>query len=466
MKKHVEVAILGAGSAGLYALGQVRKKTSNFVLIDGGELGTTCARVGCMPSKAMIQVAEDFHRRKMFNREGIEGEEHLTINTADAMEHVQDLRDIFVDKVLSSSIDQMDDEFIDAHARFTGPGLLQAGNQQIQADRIIIATGSSPVIPEVWREFKEFILTTDEIFELETLPESVAVIGLGVIGLELGQSLHRLGVKVTGIDQLKTIGRLDDTEVCNTAIELLGKEFPLWLGAAASIESAGSQVRVTAGENSVVVDKILVSIGRRPNLASLELDKAGIQLNSQGMVEYDPQTMQITGHPVYIAGDVNADRPLLHEAGDEGRIAGFNAVAELPVKFRRKTPFSITFTDPNIVTAGQVSSNNNDDEVITASVKFGPLGRALIMGKNKGILKLFASRQDGRLLGASMIAPQGEHLGHLLAWAIEQNMTVLQMLRMPFYHPVIEEALQPLLRELLNASELDADNPIELDRIS
>lgn len=466
MIKQVEVAILGAGSAGLYALGQVRKKTDNYVLIDGGELGTTCARVGCMPSKAMIQVAEDFHRRKLFDREGIEGGEHLAMNLADAMEHVQDLRDVFVDKVLSSSIDHMGDEFIAANARFTGPGTLEVDGQVIQANSIIIATGSSPVIPDAWHDFKDFILTTDEIFELESLPETMAVIGLGVIGMEIGQSLHRFGIKVTGIDQLESIGRLDDDEINSTAIATLGKEFPLWLGEPARLEAADGKVKVSAGDNSVVVDKVLVSIGRRPNLTTLGLDKAGIELNDRGMVDYDQETMKINGHPVYIAGDVNADRPLLHEAGDEGRIAGFNAVTTTPVKFRRKTPFSITFTDPNIVTVGLSSSDTDNEKIISAALTFGPLGRALIMGKNRGMLKLFASKADGRLLGASMIAPHGEHLGHLIAWAIEQDMTVLEMLRMPFYHPVIEEALQPLLRQLLAASDLQADDPVELERIS
>ncbi len=466
MKKQVEVAILGAGSAGLYALDQIKKKTDNYVLIDGGELGTTCARVGCMPSKAMIQVAEDFHRRKLFKREGIQGEEHLVINAADAMEHVQDLRDIFVDKVLSNSIDQMGDEFIAANARFTGPGLLEADGQLIQAETTIIATGSSPLIPEAWSEYKAFILTTDDIFELETLPGSIAVIGLGVIGLELGQSLHRMGVEVTGIDQLKTIGHLDDSDICAAAIDILGKEFPLWLGEPANLEAEDGKIKVTAGDNSIVVDKILVSIGRRPNLANLDLEKAGIQLNDKGLADYDPHTMQIKGHPVYIAGDVSADRPLLHEASDEGRIAGFNAVASTPIKFRRKTPFSITFTDPNIVTVGQASGGRDNDDIISASLKFGPLGRALIMGKNRGMLKLFADKDDGRLLGASMVAPHGEHLGHLIAWAIEQKMTVLQMLRMPFYHPVIEEALQPLLRQLLEDSNLEVDTPAELERIN
>ena len=144
MEQQVEVAIIGAGSAGLYALGQVKRGTDSYVMVDGGELGTTCARVGCMPSKAMIQVAEDFHRRMIFSREGIEGGFELEVNGADALEHVQDLRDIFVDKVLSTTTDHMGEEFIPEYARFLEPDLLAVGERRIRAKRIVIATGSIP----------------------------------------------------------------------------------------------------------------------------------------------------------------------------------------------------------------------------------------------------------------------------------------------------------------------------------
>jgi dihydrolipoamide dehydrogenase len=109
MVRAVDVAIIGAGSAGLFAMSRVRQVTDNYVLIDGGELGTTCARVGCMPSKAAIQVAEDFHRRGSFDRYGIEGMESLSMDISEAMEYVRDLRDIFVDRVLAGTTDNLQD---------------------------------------------------------------------------------------------------------------------------------------------------------------------------------------------------------------------------------------------------------------------------------------------------------------------------------------------------------------------
>jgi dihydrolipoamide dehydrogenase len=458
MEQRVDVAIIGAGSAGLYAMGQVKRKTDNFVLIDGGELGTTCARVGCMPSKALIQVAEDFHRRTLFKREGVEGGDGLAINGPDVLEHVQDLRDIFVDKVLSSTTDHMGDEFIAAHARFLEPDLLQVADLQIRAGSIVIATGSRPIFPDAWKAFGERILTTDEIFELEELPASLAVIGLGVIGLELGQALSRLGVEVTGIDQLQNIGQLDDPDVNSAAIRLLGKEMPLWLGHPADIEEAGDgRLRVTAGKQSVVVERVLVCIGRRPNLDTLDLDRAGITLTSEGLPDYNPNTMQIENKPVFIAGDVTNERQLLHEAADEGRIAGINAVADSVVAFRRKTPLSITFSDPQIVMLGKRYSELDLDSTLVGSVDFGMLGRALIMGRNKGVLRVYADKATGRLLGACMVAPHAEHLGHLLNWCVEQNLTIQQMVRMPYYHPVIEEALQPVLRDMVHQSGLGSE---------
>ena len=162
MTREVDVAIIGAGSAGLYALSQVRRRTDNWVLIDGGELGTTCARVGCMPSKAIIQIADDFHRRQHFRREGILGAEALRLDRAAAMERTQDLRDIFVDKVLSNSIDNMDEaHFLPENARFVAPDTLQVGDQTLRARAIILATGSHPRVPEAWQPFRDRILTTD-----------------------------------------------------------------------------------------------------------------------------------------------------------------------------------------------------------------------------------------------------------------------------------------------------------------
>ncbi len=462
-ERKVDVAIIGSGSAGLYALSKVRPSGKSWVLINGGHTGTTCARVGCMPSKAVIQVAEDFYRRKVFNRFGVEGHEDLRIDQAEAMEYVQDLRDTFVDRVLSNSTDNMNDEqFIEGYAKFLEPNLLEINNGQlIRAEKIVIATGSRPIVPEAWQEFGDRILTTDDFFELETLPSSMAVIGLGVIGLEIGQSLHRLGVDITGIDQLETIGGISDPDVAASAKEIIGSEMPLLLGHAAEIrELEDGQFEVTAGETTITVEKILVAIGRRPNLENLDLQNAGVTLGENGIPSYDRNTMQIGDTHLFLAGDVNGERQLLHEAGDEGRIAGFNATSDKVQSFQRKTPLYITFCDPNIVSVGALYSELAPETTAVGEIKMAPVGRALIMAKNKGIIRVYAEKSSGKLLGAEMIAAKGENLGHLLAWCIQQEMTVGQLLQLPFYHPVIEEALQAALYDLYQKVDTKNDSPI------
>ena len=445
-----DVAIIGAGTAGLAALAKVRKAGKHFVLIDGGELGTTCARVGCMPSKVAIQVAEDFHRRHRFERIGIEGRDALRLDSAEAFEHVRDMRDIFVDRVLAGTTDEMGEAFIEGSARFVEPTVLDVGGRVVRADKIIIATGSRPFVPDAWGSFAHRILTSDNFFEQETLPDSVAVIGLGAIGMELGQALHRMGVSTTGVDRLESVCGLSDPRIAQTAIEVIGKEFPLWLGHAADVVADGGGLRVAGGERSVVVEKILASLGRVPNVDGLGLEALDVALDGRGVPVFDRHTMQVGTLPVFIAGDVTGSEAILHEASHEGRIAGVNAANDPIRGFRRLTPLNIAFCDPNIATVGVPWRDLDENNTAVGEIRFGPVGRALIMGSNRGMLRVYAERGTGKLLGASMVAPRGEHLAHLIAWAIERGLTAIDLLRVPYYHPAIEEALQAALHGLLD----------------
>lgn len=460
-EKKVDVAIIGSGSAGLYALGKVKPSGKSFVLINGGELGTSCARVGCMPSKALIQAASDYSRRKILGRYGVEGHDGMEIDINETMEYVQDMRDTFVDRVQSNSTDHMSDEvLITGYARFVEPNLLEVEGRQIRAERIIIATGSRPVLPKAWEQFGDRIITTDSLFELEEMPMSMAVIGLGAIGLEIGQSLSRLGVDMTGFDLLDTIGGIEDPEVANTALSILGMDFPIHLGASAEITEESGKLRVTAGENSVLVERVLASLGRTPNIETLELQNAGVELNARGIPVYDKHTMQVGSSHIFLAGDVNGEALLLHEAGDEGRIAGNNAVSEQITPFQRKTHISINFCDPNICHVGKRWSELDHDKTAVGEVKLAPVGRALIMGKNRGVIRVYADKASGKLLGAAMICTNGENLAHLLAWCIQQGLTVGDLVQMPFYHPVIEEALQAALNDLYEKVESKNPGPI------
>lgn len=460
-ERQVDVVIIGAGSGGLNALAQVRAAGRSFVLINGGEAGTTCARIGCMPSKVMIHVAEEYYRRTHFGQFGIDGHDGLSLDTTEAMKYVQELRDGFVQGMVSRSTAELPpDLFIQDYARLLEPTLVEAGGQRFRGKAVVIATGSTPIVPAPWREFGDRVITTDEVFELEDLPASIAIIGMGTIGLELGQSLARMGVQVTGFDQDERVGGIGDPEVNRYAIDRMREEFALHLGAAATLAAAADgRLRVTAGAHEVVVDKVLSSIGRVPMVAGLGLESLGLPLNARGVPPFDAHTMQVGDWPVFLAGDVTGERQVLHEATDEGKIAGYNAahVEQTPARFQRKTPFYVNFCDPNIIAVGARYNQLDLERSVVGQVSFATVGRARAMGATRGILRVYADRASGRLLGSEMIAPRGEHLGHLLAWAIEKGLTVGDILRLPFYHPVMEGALKAASSEAY--SKVDTKNP-------
>jgi len=450
MERRVKVAIIGAGTAGINAMTQVREVTDNFLLINGGILGTTCARVGCMPSKILIQISEDFYRRHKLPEEGISGSGNLTVDAGRAMTHVRKLRDGFVDGIIEDVITPLGEKFIEGYAEFISPNELKVGKMSVRADKIIIATGSSPIIPDHWHQFDDHILTTDTIFEQNRLPNDMAVIGLGAVGLELGLALRRLGFNISGFDEMHMIGGLEDPEVNQTAVETFGKDLPMYLGAGVEIEKQNDRLKIISEGTSIVVDKVLVSIGRISNIDALHLERLGIDLDNRGIPPFDEKTMQIEDLPIFIAGDVNDYYPVLHEAAHEGKVAGYNAVHDPAMGFQRKTPMAICFTEPNICTAGETWNSVRSRHPAIGAARFEG-GREKIMLRNQGMIRIYADRESGKLLGTEMAAPGGEHLAHLLAWSIQQKLTVFDLLAKPFYHPTVEETLYTALLDLVDA---------------
>jgi dihydrolipoamide dehydrogenase len=447
MAEEYDVAIIGAGTAGLSALNEVRRRTDNFVLINDGPYGTTCARVGCMPSKALIEAARAYHRRKVFDEFGIRNGAALSADVPTVLARVRRLRDDFV-RETTRTTEKLGDRSIAGRARFVGPDTLTVNGRTLKARKIIIATGSRPVVPDAFRTLGDRLLTSDNIFEQEDLSPGIAVIGLGPVGTEMAQALARLGVRIEAFDLSRQVAGLADPVVNARAIEYLGQDCAIHLGASVEATTVEGGVRVTAGGTSVVVDKVLAALGRRPNVDGLGLERLGVALDKWGMPPFDPCSMQIADLPVFIAGDSSGYSPFMHEAADEGHIAGLNATAESSARYKRRTPLAIVFSDPEVAMVGQRFSAIREGEAIVGEADFGRQGRALTAGTNRGIARIYGDRRSGRLLGAEMCAPEGEHLAHLLALAIQRGLSVGDLLGMPFYHPVIEEGLRTALRGL------------------
>lgn len=458
-----EVLIIGAGTAGMYAMSEVRRAKKSFILVDRGPLGTTCARVGCMPSKVILQTASDWSQQQFFAAQGIHGQEQLSFNSAEAMQYLRALRDGFANGPKQNAQRLAGENLIMGEAKFITPTQVQVTNEDgaittIEAEKVIIASGSRPVVPGFLNAVADRLVTTDSFFELPALPKRVGVLGLGAIGLELGLAMARLGVEVIGADLANTVAGIQDPEISQLAIERFGQEFTLWLGEAAGVERTEHGVLLKSGDRQAEVDLLLVALGRQPNLAELNLAAAGFTVNERGIPIFNSQTMQVGELPVYIAGDINAERALMHEAADEGAIAGYNACQAKPLSFARKTPLAIAFAHPDVMTVGQSFNQLDSNNILIGEARGNSNGRAKIIRGQQDLLRIYADKTTGKLLGASMLGLNGEHLGHVLALAIHHGDSAESLLQLPWYHPTSEEMVQTALREIVrklpNASGL------------
>ncbi|MEZ8026338.1 dihydrolipoyl dehydrogenase [Enterovibrio norvegicus] len=458
---NVDVAIIGGGTAGLGAYRAAKAHADNVVMIEGGPYGTTCARVGCMPSKLLIAAAEAVHHIEKAPGFGIHPQGEILINGREVMDRVKRERDRFVGFVLEGVDDIPAEDKIAGYAKFIDNNTLVVDDHtRIEAKRIVIATGSRPAWPAPWNDLGDRLIVNDDVFDWDDLPSSVAVFGPGVIGLELGQSLKRLGVDVVMFGVGGQVGPLTDPTVMAYADKTFNEEF--YLDPDAKVEEMvreGDNVHIRyidkQGETQrIAVDYVLAATGRRPNVDKLDIENTGMELDARGVPTADPYTMQTSVASIFVAGDASNQLPLLHEAADQGRIAGDNAGRFPDIRAGlRRSKISAVFSDPQIAMVGETYKEittrlGTCGCFETGTVSFEGQGRSRVMLRNKGVLNVYGEQGTGRFLGAEMMGPNAEHLAHLLAWAHQNKMTISQMLDMPFYHPVIEEGVRTALRDL------------------
>ncbi len=461
--RSVDVAVIGAGTAGQNAFRQASKTTKSIVIINEGFWTTTCVTVGCMPSKLLIAAADRAHDAKYSEQFGIHSE--VTINGKQVMARVQAERSHFESYIHKQVDSWPDDKKIAGHAHINKQGLIEVNDELIQADRIIIATGSSPFIPDGWdKKLGDTLLTSDTIFDMSDLPESMAVVGTGAIGLEMAQAFTRLGVAVTVFNRVNRVGGLKDKDINAKAIDCLSADLKMHL------DSEITEVGTVVADDSLVAfidytdkdgnqvrwegNQVLVATGRRNNIDQLGVENLGVELDDKNRPKnLKIDTGQIGDLDVYIVGDANAHIPLLHVASDEGYSAGSRVCEQDDEVYIRPpaTPFSIIFTSPQIINVGMSQQEIEDDpdlEYVIGKVSFDNQGRSRIMSVNCGLLHIYACKETDKILGASMVGPAAEYIGHILATAITNDICVKQLLDTPFYHPTILEGLRTALRDV------------------
>lgn len=332
-----DLIIIGAGTAGISAYNEAIKYTQNILIINDGSWDTTCARVGCMPSKLLISSANRMH--DIQTAEELALKHNAVIDTSDVMQRVHVLRERFIRATLKG-VDQWDSSHkISGKAKFIDPQTIEVNGQSYRAKSFIVAVGSRPNIDETLKQqLKEKYITSNEIFEFSQLPKSLAVIGSGIIAIELAQAMQRLGVQTTMFARSQKVGALTSPILQKLAQEQLSKELNIKFKTLPDeIEiQADKIIKINFTENdqtkSIEVEYVLGATGRQSNIDRLGLDQLNSTFKDIKNLPIDKETKQLANLPIFIVGDAAPDAPIQHEAALTGKQVVHNCLNYPEVK--------------------------------------------------------------------------------------------------------------------------------------
>ena len=444
-----DIIIIGAGTAGISAYKEALKHTQNILIINDGPWDTTCARVGCMPSKVLISSANRMYDIQHADQVALKTKS--SIDTSDVMSRVRELRDRFTRATLKD-VQQWDEAHkISGQAYFTDAQTIQVGKNKYQSKSFIIAVGSTPSFDPLWKEeLGELLITSDQIFELNALPKRLGVIGSGVIAIELAQAMQRLGVKTTVFARSQKVGALTSPNLQTLAQETLKEELDIKFKILPeTVKKFRNKVKIEYIEDQqaehIIVDYLLVATGRTSYLETLKLEHISDKYQDLKNLDVDPQTKQLGNLPIFIVGDAHTNTPLQHEAAHEGKLAVENCLSFPKLKnIKSLTPLGIVFSQPEMAIVGKNFKQLTDQKIdfITGYTSYEKQGRALVLGKNKGAIEVYINKNTRQFLGAELFVEHAEHFAHLLAWMISQKVTIDEILEQPFYHPTLEEGIR------------------------
>ncbi len=447
-----DIIIIGAGTAGISAYKEAVKHTQNILIINQGPWDTTCARVGCMPSKVLISTANRMHDIEHADEVALSSTG--TIDTSQVMPHVRKLRDQFTAATIKD-VDRWNPEHkISASAKFINANTVEAAGQRYQAKTFIIAVGSTPNYDTDWKNIlKDRLITSDDIFELTELPQSMAVIGSGVIAIELAQAMTRLGVKTTVFARSRKVGALTSPELQQVAQDVLSQELDIRFEVLPEhVRLENEKVILSFKQNNqdhtVEVDYVLSATGRRSLLSSLQLENIDPTFADIKNLKINDASKQLADYPIFIIGDAHTQNPIQHIAATDGRNVVQNCLNFPNIQtLDAPSPLSIVFSAPEMAIAGLSHKQLLQKNILfaTGKVSFETQGRATVLGKNKGAAEVYVDMQSRKLLGAELFVESAEHMAHLLSWIIAEDLTIDEVLTKPFYHPTLEEGLRTAL---------------------
>ncbi len=456
---HFDAVIIGGGSAGYAAARTIRETRERVAIIDSApELGGLCILRGCMPSKTLIYSTEVLHLARQGRLFGLD----IPSAKADMKElHQRKLR--MIDDFKGYRQEQLQSDrftLIRERARFTDPDTitLEPSGRKITADSFIISTGSVvnyPLIPglehpDIW--------TSDDVLELDHLPDSVIVLGGGVVACELAQFLVRAGSGVTQIQRSPHILRENSDQAAEVIMKVFREEgIHLCTGTrlqrvTRDEEGFTVQFEDNQGHHEARARHLVNALGRRPAVDHLGLEEAGVQLLTDGKIRVN--AWQQTDNPrIYAAGDVCGPFEIVHIAIMQGETAGLHATGREAQPVNLETRTSVVFTDPQVATAGLPleEAGQRGMDLVVAEYPFDDHGKSILMEARHGYVKAWADKETGLLVGAECVGKDAGELIHAMAVAVSLKAPVRKLLRVHWYHPTLSEIWSYPLEDLLDA---------------
>ena len=425
MNQTYDLVIVGGGSAGLTAAGFAVQLGARVALVEKHRIGGDCTWTGCVPSKTLLRSARVAHEMRTASRFGLRSTEPA-IDFKTVMAHV---RDVISEVYEDESPDSLKADGIDVFsppARFLDPHTLASGESRLTARRVLIATGAGPFLPTVEGLEAAKPLTYETVWDLEVLPQRLIIIGAGPIGCEMAQAFQRLGSKVTLLEATDRVLPNDDEEASGVIAARFTEE-GIDLRLNSELEKVwrdGDGVHLVSSGDEFVGDEILVAVGRRPNVDSLDLDRAGVIYNDTG-IQVD-QHLRTSQHHIYAAGDCAGGYQFTHYAGWQGFMAVRNALLPGTKKaVAERVPWT-TFTDPEVAHVGHTEAQAEEKFGTTAMNCYWPMDqvdRARSESDTEGFLKI-VHKTDGSILGVTIVAARAGEMIHEWALAIDHGLKV------------------------------------------
>ncbi len=441
MSKEYDLVVLGGGPAGYPAAIRAAQLGASVCLVEKGPLGGTCLNWGCIPTKTLHALAHLIERAGDGGRLGASGT--LVPDAKVLFEHKKDVVTSLVGGI-ERLVKKRKIDLVRGEGTLEGGGAVGVeGSGTITGKKVLVATGSSEVeLPGL--EFDgERILSSRDILDLGRIPESLVVVGGGVIGCEFASIFNAFGVKVTIVEMLPRIIATEDGQISRYLQSFLKRRGVVFhLGtkvSEAEVKEDSVLCRLENGDG-LEAECVLVSVGRRPNLEGVGLDRAGVKYDRGGIDVNGRMETNVGG--IYAAGDVVGGLMLAHVATREGVTAAGNALGQSDAVRYDAMPNTI-YTLPEVSRVGltEEEAKRNGLEIVTGRFPFAANGKAKGLGEEDGFVKWVASKGEGRLLGLHIIGPQATELVASGVLAVEQGMTAEEYARAVLPHPTLSEAL-------------------------